>query len=102
MLNEDNWIEECHSLKGKAYNHWMDWYTLIPFCMWNISLMINNNSFRQQKVQVNSQQALNHALEHSLIISKHTTAKTIEALNKSRRTPPPQPREHRSLTQMPL
>lgn len=31
-----NWENEWQQLKGKAFNSWLTWYTLLPHCLWVI------------------------------------------------------------------
>ncbi|WMV15146.1 hypothetical protein MTR67_008531 [Solanum verrucosum] len=48
----------------------MDWHTLIPFCLWNIWLARNSNTFNGRKDPISTHQTLSQAIEFCLICSK--------------------------------
>ncbi|KAH0780378.1 hypothetical protein KY290_006805 [Solanum tuberosum] len=88
IINETNWIDEWNKLRGKQFNQWLDWNTLIPFCLWNIWITGNNNTFNDQKNSISSHQTISQINEYSLLIGKQGNTKARKTTMIVKEEPP--------------
>ncbi|KAK6794693.1 hypothetical protein RDI58_008146 [Solanum bulbocastanum] len=72
QLIDTGWIDQWQDLKDRKFNEYLNWGTLILFCLWNIWLKRNHNTFNNKKEGVNTRDAISQATEFHWLIDKNT------------------------------
>ncbi|KAK4734773.1 hypothetical protein R3W88_009034 [Solanum pinnatisectum] len=72
QLIDTGWIDQWQDLKDRKFNEYLNWGTLISFCLWNIWIKRNHNTFNNKKLGVNTRDAISQATEFHWLIDKNT------------------------------